>query len=267
MIEKDLKLSLLDSCKYALSEEIIKPFEESGEDYFQVSSTYKTPWDADNTNIMRALYCLLFPKIKIDSKCLREANIMFYEAKRPERIGETLNSYNTMLGSKKLLLLHKTNEFNLKSREFYHSYHKPGNFIPFPGSLNYTNGYDNTGWNYLGDFFDIKLEKIKDQWDKIHKGESDIPLLNLNRAFFCNFEKFDEYCSYFYLDKYIDKNKDIKYVCKHNGYNKNPHPFTVNDCVEYIKNSMEIINYRSDRMAIKLEGILVKWRNKLYNNI
>jgi hypothetical protein len=253
-------LSLPDSCKYILSKEIIHPFKESGDDYFQVSSTYKSPWDADNTNIMRALYCLLFPKIKNRDTCLRESGIIFYEAKRRERIGETLNSYNTMLGPKKLGLLHATDDFMLKLKDFHHSYHKPGNFIPFPGSLNITKGYDNTGWNYLGDFFDVKLKIIKSQWDKIHSGDSYVPLLNLNKDFFCNFKTFEDYCSYFYLEKYLNANKEIKYLCKHNGYNKTPYPFTMNDCIEYIKNALDIINYRSNKMADSLATILTQWR-------
>lgn len=240
---------------------IAEPDVPKGNQVFQVSSSYRGSWDADNINIMRALYCILFSEIKQSKQCLRTSRANFYEAKTPERIGETLNSYNTMLGDERLFKenIQVNKDFQMRLNEFKCTYHKPGNFMPFPSSLNYSNGYDNKGWNYLGDFFDVKLSIIKKQWRNIGQGTTEVPLLNMNKDFFAPFTDFKEFCKYFYLEKYLNDG-EIEFLCNHEGYCNRPKPFTIIECRNYMDNATDIINYRSDKMAENLNTILSEWR-------
>ena len=108
-----------------MTQTIAEPDEPRGNQVFQISSSYRGSWDADNINILKALYCILFPKIKQSKQCLRTSKANFYKARTPERIGETLNSYNTMLGDERLFkedILINT-DFQIKLNEFKYTYH------------------------------------------------------------------------------------------------------------------------------------------------
>ncbi|MCY7716962.1 hypothetical protein [Bacillus altitudinis] len=267
--ENNNQNDLLSLCKLLTHSEIKEPSANyKGNDFNQMPSLYGSPyWDADNTNIMLAIYCVLFENIKQNNECFKDDNLRFYEYPWPGRVGETLNSFGTMFGSKNaqnrlanllVSLDEKKKKHLAKQIELFRSkYHTPGNFMPFPGSLNYpTSKYNTKGWNYLGDFFGVKLKIIKENWEKLIEQKSEIVLLNLNSEFFKKFKNgFDEFQIYFYLEKYEELNFNL---CDHSGNNKIPNPFDYEGCIKYISNATKIIDYRSEKMAKKLYNIISK---------
>lgn len=161
-MESEYKLDFQGACKRLLSNEITIPEDgKSGMKWKQMVEGYTRCWDADNTNIMLSLYCVLFPKIKLNIdgervECLRDVNINYFGIKG--RVGETLNSLNTMCGENaknRRIINDKESAKHLDSliTQFSHDYHKPGNFMPFPATLNVPpNNQREWGIHIHGDF-------------------------------------------------------------------------------------------------------------------
>ncbi|GKS12900.1 hypothetical protein YDYSY3_39000 [Paenibacillus chitinolyticus] len=268
-MESEYKLDFEDACIRLLSEEIIEPKGfKSGTDWNQMVDNYPRKWDADNTNIMLALYCVLFPKIKLNKdgegvECLKDVNIDYFGYKG--RVGETLNSFGTMCGEgskNRRIIKDKESAKHLDSliTQFSHDYHKPGNFIPFPATLNVPPEEYESEWGIRihGDFFDVKLRIIKEEWDDILKGTSSVGLLNRNKSFFEPFKDvgFIGFCEYFYLGDYL-KSGEIEDLCDHSGNTHKyigalPEPNDELQCSKYINNATRIIGSRTERMANQL---------------
>lgn len=274
------KLDFEGACIRLLSEEITEPKgDKSGTEWNQMIENYPRVWDADNTNIMLALYCVLFPKVKINIdgegiECLRDVNVDYFGIKG--RVGETLNSFNTMCGdnSKNRRIISDKESAKLLDSlitQFSRDYHKPGNFMPFPATLNVDPKDKREKWgiHIHGDFFDVKLRIIKKEWDDILKGTSSVGLLNRNKAFFEPFKDvgFIGFCEYFYLGDYLKSSVDIADLCDHSGNTHKyigalPEPNDELQCSKYINNATRIIGSRTERMANQLECLMKEWRGE-----
>lgn len=146
--------------------------------------------------------------------------------------------------------------------EFDKKAHTVGAFIVYPqnkiNGLPTINMERGTNASIL-DRFDLTLECIR-----LHYLRDENPLkdvLNRYKFFFDLFGTFKNYCQYFLLDDLVDEDyTNINYFINSKAPFYKPLPSTESEYIEFVKNAMNFINKRNNRIQKYIDSIV---QNKL----
>lgn len=224
------------------------------------------PFDCDNSNIMNAIYVVLwgdiFPYCTVD-------NIGTGRIYR----GDTMNTFHTMFGRpiegrdgffEGLEKYNPNEEVREKVRTF-HKMQRLGNYILLPNipdlyfnsaankdELLTMNLYRASAWKDFFDRFLINLKFCLDnnpmQWKFLTK------LVCKNQAFF-DHVTFDNFVKSCFLSDYMDSNGNPTEIFGFNYHWKNldDRDTYLSDCESYIEKATNIINHRSIQMIAQLK--------------
>jgi hypothetical protein len=244
----------IKNCKELLNTDIY--FENKGKDkvkdksYFAREPKYKI--DIDDSNISRAIYCVLWKDV-FNGKCLSEAR---KETNGLNFRGDTLCTARSLLGKD-------------EDKKLSNSYHRFSNFIVWPWNFNKHRGF--TYSQYIGDFSDLSLKILQKAFNsknsqKEKRDRLDKTTWDWFKKYFprkkdtVDWKKFVDWKDFvdkmLLKDSFVDENYDVVDIFTHDfGRDKNLKPEdNIDDVIEDIK---KIWCKRADVMAMKLEENLI----------
>lgn len=221
-------------------------------------------FDYDDTNLMRAIYCLAFADAWPG---LNMASLADWSYR-----GETLNTYNTMFGKPDATSLHPgidryapTKEFEDKVEEFYIAFGTIGNMAVLPNKVNAKRTTINCyrgchrDWRDFTDRFLCALYNIFTEQGEIDEGLKD--LIDINRNSFEAYlipGGFAELSRKLMLEDYLDAENQP--VLNSKGYyywrKNNDRDDYLAEAGRYIDFSTQVIRNRGKRMVDALKLIL-----------
>ena len=211
-------------------------------------------FDPDNLSVTNAVYYLTL-KDNIPDLTMNKIG--------HEYRGDTINTFNTLFGKSKLL------ENNIKDPElhemvnfFIKKYLTTGNFYLLPNKA--PEGYSTLNcvrgnFNELRDYFSPFLERLKSALDDTNSTDNIfLVLIEENKNYF---EKigFDKFIEINYLSPFINSDGTVKKLQeeKYTYNNENDNGYK-EFCINFIKQSIFIIDYRSECVISKLKDVVLK---------
>lgn len=135
---------------------------------------------------------------------------------------------------------------------FYDIAYTIGGFIIFPGNkidgLSTMNQERGTN-KKINDRFDLTLECIRRYYGNESSPLSEV--ISRYDDFFALFTDFKGYCDFFLLqDLVYDRYTAIKFFLPFEGFVSNPLPRDTNEYLEYMRNNLEFLHKRNNRIAL-----------------
>lgn len=244
----------------------------AGNPKYDGTCTFKNigKFDGDKTKIVYAIdYLLYATKIQEKVKNFHLAGYSTEYEWNSNFSGDTIHTFRTLLGNRFLskngeIKVENFFDFDLplkqKRNDFFFTYQKIGNFYLLPKefrkSINQLRGTNN--WK---DYFDVFLKNLDDCLHGIITKDnyvlSHYLQFGINNDFFSKFKSADEFCSFFFMDDYLNldfKHPNPSVLC---GFYKYSEKFVskgqYKDFVsQYIAKATELI----DRRSLKLVEVL-----------
>lgn len=237
---------------------------------YNYGSNYKDNTDCDDTHLARIIYFLIHNDNKINNK------INEYALPRLNKLtdigsgykykyrGDTLNTYSTLFGSKNQGVVKYFNSPNdiKKINKYRQKYVTIGNFWLLPAATVRLNS-DKQKWDSINSYRGTS-EKYRDYFDLflqafIHK-EDFVQWRNLDetKAYFDVMDNTNEFIKRNMLEKYFIEGTNKIIITTDFPYYwnmKNDIKKYIKFSLEYIKNSIEIIDYRAEQICKRLQEI------------
>ena len=125
----------------------------------------------------------------------------------------------------------------------------PGNRIEGQATINAARGFSSK----INDRFDLTLECIRLHYQGLANPLEDS--LNRYSDFFRLFQSFDGYVKFFLLQDLVNENySQVKFYLPHNdSFEDSPRPDSVENYMQYKKNTIEFVKARNERIQIWVE--------------
>ena len=221
-------------------------------------------FDCDDTNLSRAVFCLAFGDVYPAMNMATLADGAFR--------GDTINSYNTLMGRPDELSLHPgLDRYNPptdladRAAQFRHTYHTIGNLMPLPNvfvgrqSMNLYRG-THPKWRDFADRFLTALYPILiGERDGVDPGL--LALVEANREPlkpYCSHDGFNQLMHGLMLEDYIgaDGKPTVLSKCWYFWRKANDREEYLAEVDRYLTFSTSVITHRADRIIAKLRNAL-----------